>query len=358
MQTDQKAACATLPPLPVTSQSEARLWFSSNEIRAFRRARARQGELYLAANPPLRVDWPGRNFCLLPPPASQRETVEDILAPAGSDAVIIVYGTSEAARRIEVSNDKGRTWTRARDAGLPSLAPSSLPSAIEGFASSAGRMGRMFATYGGSTLDVSENGGLDWSRQIEGAAVPAQGFAIDFAGDTLWYVAAAALDRVAAFWIPLSDPGPLPREWNIERLPDWDANGVYSAQADPFDSHGLYLGGQGRLGHLRRAGKQVTVDVRWNVPPSATGELYTYVTAIWVDPKRSGHVVWGGGQQGGGPAQVLESMDGGKAPRPVPLSGRPAGVVRAIQPSPDDSKLLLFLEREPDTALAIYVIDR
>jgi hypothetical protein len=350
--------CIALPPLPAGNTTEARLWFSSSGITSVRRARVRDSAIYVAANPPLRMDWQALSVCPLPGPSRPQEIVQDILAPASTSLIVIVYGVGGSARVIRVSMDDGRTWTSASDPGLPGRALTSVPSLLEGLASQGGRPGRLFATYGGTTLDVSDNGGVDWSRVFSGGQVPAQGFVVDSAGETLWYVGEGAPDRVAAYWMPVSAQGSLPSSWSMQVLAGWDGNTVYSAHADPFDPHAIYIGGAGRLGYLNMAGGQVIVDVRWALSQYDAGQPYTHVTALWADPQTANHIILGGGPEDGAPAQLLESTDGGRTPQEIALEGRPQGTVRAIQRSPTGSMLLVFLERASDSSLGIYVINR
>ena len=352
------ADCRALPSLPATSSTEARFWFSSSEIIDIRRTRFRDGIVYGAGKPPFRLDVQVPSLCFFPGPAAPEQMVEDIDAPPGSSVVVVAFGKYDSPREIRVSPDEGRTWMAAQEPGLPATGSDSVPCSFATRVGTGGAPPRMFATYGGTTVDVSDNGGLDWTRAILGSSTPAGGFVVDSAGETLWFVSEAVIDRVAAFWIPISATGPLPDTWNREVLTEWESNGVYVAEADPFDPHAIYLGGEGRLGYLTVSGTQVTVGIPWRRSPSGMdGGPYTYVTALWANPQRASHVIWGGGQQGGGPAEVLESVAGGAQPQEIPLEGKPSGVVRGIQYVPASAKLLVFLQR-PDSSLAVYAVDR
>lgn len=68
--------------------------------------------------------------------------------------------------------------------------------------------------------------------------------------------------------------------------------------------------------------------------------------------------MWGGGQQGGGPAQLLESIDQGRDAREIPIEGRPEGSVTSIQYVPAITKLAVMVRRRSDASLAVYVVDR
>jgi hypothetical protein len=352
----QSCALNALPPLPATGASRGRLWFSLPGTTGVRRVRTRGQALYIASTPALRLDWQRLSACPLTAGSSPQEAVQDIAAPLGSSVIVTVSATATGLRSIRASLDDGQTWTTASAPGTPRSGAAALPAMLATIGSLDGGL-RMFGTYGGNTLDVSDNGGLSWTRLVEGASTPAGGFAIDSAGQTLWHVSEPVLDRVAANWMFISDRGPLPSSWNGQLLPGWDANGVYAAEPDPFDSHAIYLGGEGRLGYLHGAASPLLVDVPWIESPNSS-QLYTYITAIWVDPQTPSRVFFGGGEQGGGPARLLESTQGGLSPREVPLDGCPAGVVRAIQASPSGSKLLVFVEQASDASLVIFVLDR
>jgi hypothetical protein len=82
------------------------------------------------------------------------------------------------------------------------------------------------------------------------------------------------------------------------------------------------------------------------------------VLALWVDPMRANHLVWGGGQQGGGPAQLWERLDQGRDAREIPIEGRPEGNVAAIQYLPAASKLAIMVRRSSDASLAVYAVER
>jgi hypothetical protein len=62
--------------------------------------------------------------------------------------------------RAEVARPDSGNAPVSRAAGWPS------PRAAK---SESGNGPRLFATYGGTTLDVSYNDGMDWSRAVEGA---------------------------------------------------------------------------------------------------------------------------------------------------------------------------------------------
>jgi hypothetical protein len=321
------------------------------------RARARNDTIYGAANPSFRLDAPALSLCLLPGPMETGETTQDILAPAGSSLVVIAVGKN-GPRTLRVSADDGRTWSTARGPGIPPGAGHSLPCALAAAPNKMGSPTRLFATYGGNTLDVSDNGGLDWTRVIDGSSNSVAGFVTDSAGETLWYVSEVVLDGVAALWLPIPVAGPLPPAWNVKRLEEWDANGVYSAVADPFDPHAIYLGGEGRLGYLTTLNGDIKVDIPWARSSTDPSLPYTYVLGLWADPSLANHVIWGGGQQGGGPAQVLESTEAGRNAHEIPMEGLPEGSVTSISYLPGVAKLVILMQRWSDATLAAYVIDR
>lgn len=350
-------ACTALPPLPPGSSMEARLWFSSSRIVSLGQARMRDDVIYAAANPPFRLDARALSLCLLPGPTGAKETTQDILAPAGSSLVVIALG-SDGPRRLLVSADDGRSWSTARDPGIPPSAGHSAPCALAAPPTNSGVPTHLFATYGGSTVDVSENGGLDWTRAVEGASTSAGGFVVDTAGETLWFVSEIILDRVGALWVPLSASGPLASTWKVKGFSEWDSNTVYRAIADPFDPHALYLGGAGRLGYLTTVNGDPMIDIPWTTgwPADPTAPI-TYVFALWADPARANHVVWGG-IDGGGPARLLESTEGGRNAQDIPLEGLPEGLVTSVIQVPGLSKLVILVRRASDAALAAYVLDR
>jgi hypothetical protein len=172
----------------------------------------------------------------------------------------------------------------------------------------------------------------------------------------LWYVTEGALDRVIALWLPIGGADPLPTAWQRGLLSDWDANGVYAAEADPADPHAMYIGGEGRLGYLRPAGTGVQVDLPWIVPSDGS-EIYVYVNAIWPDSERDARILFGGGEQGGGPASLLESLDRGRQPVQIAIEGAPSGSVRSIASAPDPA-LLLVAVNHADRSLGVYVLGR
>jgi hypothetical protein len=350
-------SCTTLPPLPAANRDGARFWFATSKILAPYRARMRDSVIYGAARPPYRLDGRASSLCLFPGPTDPSAPNEDILAPPDSSLVVVAFGGG-GPREIRVSTDDGKTWTTARGPGVSDASGKGSPSALTAPPSTGTLPSRLYATYGGSTLDVSENGGLDWTRVIEGASTPAEGFVVDSAGETLWYLSEVIIDEVAALWIPISANGPLPSTWNVLPVPSFKANGVYIAQADPFDPHAIYVGGEGQLGYLTSNAGQATVDVTWSRSPTDPTLPFTYVVGLWVDPSQAKHLVWGGGQQGGGPAQLLESVDQGRDAREIPIEGHPEGYVTSIQYLPAISKLAVLVRRRSDASLAVYLVDR
>jgi hypothetical protein len=350
------ADCTVLPPLPPTTSTMGRLWFTSSRVLGVVRSRERDGVIYGAANPPFRLDALTSSLCFFPAPAADEQT-QDILAPVGSSLVSIAYG-SDGPRVDRTSADDGRTWSTARGPGRPAHGGGSRPSELAALPSVIGPPARLFATCGGTTLDISENGGLDWTRVVEGGGTGSAGFAVDSAGETLWYLSEAVPDRVAAYWMAIPASGPLSSMWNFKLLPEWDSNHVWIAQADPFDPHAMYLGGDGRLGYLTTPGGEVTIDLPWNLPRLPTpGDLFILVQGLWVDPLRDKHVIWGGGNTMSS-ARLLESTEGGRNAQEIPLEGPPAGWIVGVHRLPALAKLVVIMERPADRILAAYVLDR
>lgn len=355
--------CEVLPELPQSDPSLVRHWFSRSQTRfgstsipPVGRIRVREQVVYIAAGTrPLRIDWNDRELCELEFNIDAEYAVQDLLAPEGSSKLVVLFGST--TRIIYVSDDDGQTWTEARSPA-PRMYENGMPSALVFLPGSGTRPEQIFATYGGATLDVSENGGYDWTRLIDAGIMPAQGFAIDTSKKNLWYITEGALDRVAAYRLQISDDGRLPTKWSVETIPDWDANGVYSAEADPFDPNGIYFGGEGRLGYLRPSDEGVQIQTPWRLPsPYDSGQQYTYVTAIWPDPEQAGRVFFGGGQQGDSEAALMLSTDTGSNPSLIPFEESPKGVVRGVYPTPDPSTLLVVVEYL-DRTLGLYLLGR
>jgi len=348
--------CTALPPLPAPSSTEARFWFSSSAIKGGIRARARNDVLYAAAMPPFRLDAKAPSLCLLPGPTALDDTTQDILAPAGSSLLVIAYGAG-GPRTLLVSADDGRTWSTARQPGIPPSSGHADPVALAASPSQSGVPARLFATYGGSVVDISENGGLDWTRGIEGGSSPMGGFALDTAGETLWLVAELIIDRVGALWASIPASGPLPSMWSSKPFPAWDSNAVYETVADPFDAHAMYLGGRGRLGYLTMVNGAPVIDVPWANRPADPSLPSLSVYAIWADPNQAKHVIWSG-SQGGEPVPLLESTEGGLNPQAIPLEGFTDSYVTSISYLPTLSKLVILARRWSSKTLEVYVLDR
>jgi hypothetical protein len=359
--------CQTLPPMPTASSTEARQWFSIPSVFGLDgalpegRLRVRGQTAYVAAGRrPIRIEWAERaqpSLCWLARDAAAQDRALDVAAPSDSSAVVILFGTWDRPRRILASTDDGQTWTEAKSPGLEPSFLSAVPAALAAVPASGVHPARVFATYGGPTLDISEDGGLNWTRVIVGGAVSTQGFAVDTAHETLWYVTEAVLDRVFAYWLPLGGADPLPTAWQRQSIDSWDANGVYAAEADPADPHAIYIGGEGRIGYLRPASAGVEVDVPWSMPPDGSVP-YVYVTAIWPDPGRAGRVLFGGGESGAGAASLMESRDRGRQPVQVGIEGKPNGCIRSIATAPDPSLLLMTVEHYDDGSLGVFVLGR
>jgi hypothetical protein len=347
-----------LPPLPPANSASAVLWTSIPGITAVRRVRARGDIAYVAADPePLRIDLNALTYRTLARPEDSTQQAQDIVAPIGGNRVVIVFASQSGARTIRVSSDDGATWLDASGPPAPSSEPPAIPSYLVSFPDTGGSPGRTFMTYGGTTLDVSDDGGRSWFRSILGGATPAEGFALDGAGTTLWCVTEAVIDRVAALWLDVTPNGDIPSAWNGQVLDEWDANGVYSAENDPFDPHGIYIGGEGRLGYLSPDGSGgVSAEVRWNssADSSLASEPHTYVEAILPSTTVADSVVFGGGEQGGGPASVFESASGGAAPTQIDLEGNPVGTVQGIVRA--DARLFFFVDT--GETLDIYAVSR
>jgi hypothetical protein len=354
----QHGSAKTLPPLPPTNSANAVFWTSISGVTAVRRVRTRGDIAYVAADPePLRIDLTALTYRMLARPNDSTQQVQDIVTPIGGNRVVIAYASQSGARTIQVSNDDGTTWSDASGPPVPSSQPVAIPSDLVSFPDTGGSSGRTFMTYGGTTLDVSDDGGRSWFRSILGGPTPAEGFALDAAGTTLWCVAEAVIDRVEALWLDVTPNGDIPSAWNGQVLDGWDANGVYSAENDPFDPHGIYIGGEGRLGYLSPDGSGgVSAEVRWNssADSSLASEPYTYVEAILPSTTVKDLVVFGGGEQGNGPASVFESASGGAAPAQIELQGSPVGTVQGIVRA--DARLLFFVDT--GGTLDIYAVSR
>jgi hypothetical protein len=349
------------PPPPPPGATMAPFWFSIPDAFLLSdgghtgppqgRIAARATEIWIAASSqPLRLDLEAMQLCKVQSLHTDGLRVIDVLAPADSQVVVALRGGTNRTRVIRVSHDSGHTW---RDAHTPAAAMDdlSLPSALVDVPASHDLPHRMFATQAGPTLDVSINFGRDWTRVISDASCAAQGFTVDTAKQTLWYIGECALDRVSASWLALD--GVLKSSWSRKPLETWNGNGVYVAEADPHDPHGVYLGGEGRLGFLTRVGEDVGVESRYSNSPS--GESYPYILAIWPDPKTPRQIVFGGGEQGGGRASLLLSVDSGRNPASIPIEGEPLGAVRAIEYIQKLDSLMVGLER-PDGAMDVHLL--
>jgi hypothetical protein len=349
---DVTPAVLALPTLTLTlDKTLARRWASIPDVASVTHVRVRGDVAYVSASPePLRVDVAALGYRRLGRPRDAAQQAQDIVAPAGSARLVAVFASTAGATTIRLSNDDGASWLDAVPNAMPDDVASAVPASLASLPDTNLRPGRTFMTYGGTTLDVSDDGGLTWSRAVIGAAVAAQGFAIDTAGTRLWCVAEAALDRVAAFSLAIAQQGALAKDWSRVSLSDWDSNGVYSAEPDPLDPHGIYIGGEGRIGYL--GGSTASAALRWNVAPDQPS--YSYVLAIMTANARAGVVVFGGGEQGAaGAARVFQSSDGGVTATAIPLEGEPRGKVRGI--TQVGNKLLFFVET--GSTLDVYAIE-
>jgi hypothetical protein len=351
-----------LPPLPVTTTTAANLWFVLPGTKSAAHARSRGQFLYVAANPPLRLDWQQLTICSFADAYDPGTNVYDVLAPTASHVLLFTFSDQfhGGPRKVRVSLDDGRSWINAREPGMPAAGSAGFPSALAVARISPSSL-RLFATYGGSTLDFSDTDGLDWSRAVEGGDSPAPlGFAVDSAGENLWMVSSLVLDRVTAFWMPLSGDGSVPSQWSGELLQSWGGSNCYAAEADPFDPHAMYLGGDGRIGYLHGPGRPLNVDLPWMLMDAAD-QSYVLVMALWPDPQVAGHVVFGGEAQDSSydfVAQLRESLQGGQAPSTIPIEGAPNGGVAAMQRFPAAPRLLVLVNQKSDQSIAGYVIDR
>ena len=342
------AASVALPALPSPNVITAQLW-ASIPVSAVRRVRMRDDIIYVAADPePLRIDCRSQTYRKLGRPADASQLTQDIVVPIGGSRIVTIFASASEAT-IRSSRDDGATWMGA--SGPP--ATSGIPSSLVSFPDTSSGPGRTFMAYGGTSLEVSDDGGRSWTLVIPGGSVPAQGFTLNGAGTTLWCVAEAVPDRVASFWLNVTSGQSLPSVWQEQVLDGWDANGVYSAEGDPFAPLGIYIGGEGRLGYLRPdTDGGIIAESRWVTSPEAGP--YTYIVAILPSSTVADSVVFGGGEQGGGPARVLEAAGGGAATQDVVLDGSPSGTVRGIVRA--DTRLLFFVDT--GAALEIYAISR
>jgi hypothetical protein len=108
-------------------------------------------------------------------------------------------------------------------------------------------------------------------------------------------VSEGALDIVPAYWLDLRAADlKTPTQWQ-QQIAYQQSNGVYAAAADPHASPAAYIGCEGRLGYitLSEAGA-FSVETPWTAD-QAKAEPFTYVWAIWADPKLARHVYFGGG---------------------------------------------------------------
>jgi hypothetical protein len=344
-----------LPPLAPGDRSRAHRWVSFPGIGAVGRIRSRGNVVYVASNPePLRIDWKNSVYSELARPSDASLMAQDVLAPLGGGRLVTVFASASGSNAILLSNDDGSTWTAGSAPAPPSSVTSAMGATLVSLPDSNAKPGRAFLTSGGTTLDVSDDGGQSWSRVVDGGATPAQGLTLDHAGATLWCVTEGALDRVVAYSMRVSQDGALPQAWSGQILSGWDANGVYSAEMDPFDAHAIYIGGEGRLGYVEPAldGATASVELRWSAVPDAA--QYTYIWAISPSSSTPNDVVFGGGEQGGGPARVLEVSNGGAEATEIALDGAPEGTVRGIVEA--DARLLFFVDT--GSSLDVYAIDR
>lgn len=342
-----------LPALPAADVGLARRWASIPGVTSVTHVRARNNVAYVASSPnPLRIDLDALVYQKLSRPSDAEQVTQDVVAPAGGKRVVVVFAATSGATTIRVSKDDGATWQDATSPGPPSSVESAVPSTLASLPDNGSRWGRTFMTYGGSTLDVSDDGGSSWSRAILGGAAVAQGVAIDTSATTLWCIEEGAIDRVATYSVALSALAVPTPEWEATVLTGWDANGVYSAEADPNDPRALYIGGEGRLGYMRVGDSGADVELKWSVRPDS--KPYTYIHAIMPSPDVSQAVVFGGGEQGGGPARVLEIAQAEAAAVDIPLEGSPIGAVRGILRS--GSRLFFFVET--GSSLEMYAIAR
>jgi hypothetical protein len=112
----------------------------------------------------------------------------------------------------------------------------------------------------------------------------------------------------------IAHPGPLPSSWDVAPVESWGS--LYAAEADPFDPHALYVAGPARLGYLTTDVGRLTVELTWQGSSTVPMRSFVFVLALWADPLRAKHVVWGGSvDQGRGPAKLFESFEQGRDAR-------------------------------------------
>jgi hypothetical protein len=229
----------------------------------------------------------------------------------------------------------------------------------------------MIASYGGPTLDVSDNGGHDWTRLFDAGvtALPSSyfsGFVADTAQETLWWVTGNQAEAPVWSWFPLDRNAP--QRWTTGEFTPWDFSFTVAA-TDPSDPHAIYVGGVGRFGTLSRLGGGdggVAVDTEWSITvtgPQEAGRLYG-VNAIWPDADRPGHVLFGGDDGSHSPA-LFESTDRGRSPEPISFEGNHAeGTVQGIGVSPDAGTLLVLallpgpVPNSSPVSIGVYVLAR
>lgn len=330
------------PPLS-DAPDIARTWFRLEEHFAERpsppegRVRVRATHAFVTGGRHLLdIDWETRTLCQRDVGASSGERVLDVLAPAGSSLVIALVGAEDTRRKLRVSTDAGANWRSVEE---PSHNPSSLLTAVPSVLV-ASDAGRLFASYGGPTIDVAEQDGLRWSRYIEsGGSAPTYGLALNHAQTVLWCIS-EGFDWSMASWTTLS---PTPTSvWNNQKLEGWGGGGVNTLEADPTDPAAMYIGGRGRLGHLVQPTEgPLRVDVRW----ADEGTRFGYINALLPDPEHRGQVLFGGDvhDEGGARARLLRSRTGGAEPAEVRLEHDPSGAVRGLAVSPAPTQLLIVV---------------
>jgi hypothetical protein len=354
--------CSDLPLMPVNSSLQAVRWFSLAGVFGLEattppegRIRTRRPSLYIAAGSrPIKIVWQESLLCLLGGTSDSQGKLVDLVAPAGSSSLVALFGTPNGPRTIRASQDDGQTWSEVRDP-LPPGVKSALPAELVFVPSSGARPERLFATYGGPTLDVSEDRGVRWTRLIDGTQYSTQAMTVDTAQEILYFLTQdITLEYVYASWLPVGGADPLPTALSNQPLGAATWPSPSSAEADPWDPHAIYIGGGGAFGYLVPSGSGVQVDLRWTMQTMA--ERYdSPVLAIWPDPQQAGRVLFGG--MSAGVPLLYDSPDGGRSLSTIPFEDNPSGSVVGIGLSPDRSQIVITVALA-DRSLAVYLLAR
>ena len=326
-----------LPELPTERSVVAKHWFDPDGISSVRSVTSRGDVVYLAGVPHgARIDLAARRESTLSPSPDTSWSFDSVAAPAGSSVLVAVLVRGESERLIRYSADDGASW---QTASAPSTGASAW-SRLSWVRSESGAT-RIFALYGGPTLDMSEDNGASWRRVVahDDITWPAAGFAADASGKVLWAAGEAVLDKVLAARLDLGQ-SELASDWTQE-IAYSESNGVYSAAADPGEPSAVYIGCEGRLGYLLfDSDGAFSIETPWTAD-LANGEPFTYVWAIWADPLVPKHVYFGGGDRTA--IRLHESNNRGGQAQELAFETAPAGTLIGIVPQTNTSDLFLFV---------------